>query len=225
METTLRGLPIARRDHRSVLAAREKQLLIWIAQRLPRWIHSDHLTAIGFVGILAAGSGYALGTPGGWWLAIGGLLVNWFGDSLDGTLARVRNQQRPRYGFYVDHILDAAGTMALLAGLAISGVMTPLVAAALLSVYFLLCIEVGLATHALGVFRMAFVGCGPTELRLALIAGNLALLRGFYSVQIYGERYRIWDVGAGVAMVAMVVIVIATAVRNARTLYRAEPLP
>src|ERR1700761_8353751 len=113
----------AERSHKSILAAAEKKALLWLAHRMPDWVNSDHLTVLGFVSLLAVGLSY--------WYAryshIGLLLVivffatNWFGDSLDGTLARVRNRQRPRYGFYVDHIADTFGAFALMAGLGCSG--------------------------------------------------------------------------------------------------------
>src|SRR5688572_12173348 len=98
------------RDHRSVLAAAEKRLLVWIAERLPRWVTSDQLSAVGLVSMAAAGAAFAA-QPSEWaaLAVIAALAANWFGDSLDGTLARVRHQQRPRFGFYVDHVIDIAG--------------------------------------------------------------------------------------------------------------------
>jgi hypothetical protein len=116
------------REHRSVLAAAEKRLLIRIATRMPTAIHSDHLTALALAAMAVAGLSFAVA---GWdrralWVVIGALAVNWFGDSLDGTLARVRRQERPRYGFYVDHVVDIVGITMLMAGLAASGFMAPL---------------------------------------------------------------------------------------------------
>ena len=119
----------AARAHTSFLAAAEKRTLIWIAKRLPAGVNSDHLTALGFVSLILAGASYwyAASNPWALLLVIPLLALNWFGDSLDGTLARVRNRQRPRYGFYVDHILDALGMSFLMAGMAFSGYLTPLV--------------------------------------------------------------------------------------------------
>ncbi len=167
------------RDHRSVLAAAERRLLIAIAGRLPRAVHSDHLTLLALAGMAAAGAGFALaGEPSRrLWLVIAGLALNWFGDSLDGTVARVRREERPRYGFYVDHVLDIVGTTILLAGLALSGFMTPWIALATLVAYLLVAGEVFLATAVHGVFRMSFAGVGPTELRLLLAAGAPMLFR------------------------------------------------
>src|SRR5262245_15983660 len=156
------------RDHHSVLAAAEKRLLVAIAGRLPAWIGSDHLSVLGLVGIILTGASFALMavTPLAAYAVPVLLVVNWFGDSLDGTLARVRKQQRPNYGYYVDHVIDIAGTAVLMAGLACSTVMSPLLALALLCAYLLLCAESYLGAHASGVFRMSFLGFGPTELRL-----------------------------------------------------------
>ena len=108
------------------------------------------------------------------WAALGvvvSLATNWFGDSLDGTVARVRGQQRPRYGFYVDHVIDVAGTTLLLAGIACSGLMNPFIALVTLVLFLIVSAESYLATHAVGVFRMSFLGFGPTELRLVVAAG------------------------------------------------------
>ena len=139
----------ASREHTSMLAAAEKRTLIRIAQRLPAWVNSDHLTGLGFVSLLAAAACYWLARWSPWALlaVLPFLALNWFGDSLDGTLARVRDQQRPRYGFYVDHILDAIGIFFLISGIALSGYMTPAVAYAFLVAYLLLSIEIYLATY------------------------------------------------------------------------------
>src|SRR5579862_4619030 len=168
----------ADRAHTSFLASAEKRTLIWIATRLPRWVNSDHLTALGFVSLILAGASYWYANSNAWGLllVIPFLALNWFGDSLDGTLARVRNRQRPRYGFYVDHILDAVGMSFLMAGLALSGYMTPVVAYGFLVTYLLLSIEVYLATYTLGAFHLSFWSFGPTELRLLLAAGTLAAM-------------------------------------------------
>src|SRR5262245_47664888 len=144
----------ATRSLTSILAPAEKRVLVWIAERLPRWVTSDQLTTLALVAMFGAGLSY-------WWarhspLGLVGvcacLAINWFGDSLDGTVARVRHRQRPRYGFYVDHVVDEFGVFFLLGGLALSGYMSPAVAVALVIAYFMLCIEVFLATHALGTF-------------------------------------------------------------------------
>lgn len=208
------------------LAGLERRCLIWLAHRLPRWITSDGLTTLALAAMALTGLSYALSPrhPGALFLAIAGLGLNWFGDSLDGTVARVRRQQRPRYGFYVDHVIDCFGVLFVLAGLAWSGYMAPFVAMALLIAYFMLSIEVYLATYCLTVFRLSFWGIGPTELRLVLAAGTLALLSD-PKVQVLGEPYRLFDVGGAVATVSIFVTLLVSVARNVRILYRAELLP
>ncbi len=218
----------ADRAHLSFLAALEKKCLIWIAERLPRWVTSDQLTALSLVAMLFAGLCYWLARyqREGLLLVIVWLAVNWFGDSLDGTLARVRNQQRPRYGFYVDHVADTFGALFLLGGLGLSGYMSLLVAAGLLLAYYMLSIEVYLATYTVGTFHMSFGGFGPTELRILLALGNLALYfyPGVPIVRVLGGDYRLFDVGGVIGMAGMVLMMIAAAAKHTRMLYRAEPL-
>ena len=214
------------REHRSLLASAERRLLIGIAARLPRWLTSDHLSLLGLLSMPAAGLAFAeLGaTPWGAPALAVALLSNWFGDSLDGTLARVRDQQRPRYGYYVDHVIDLAGTAALLAGMGASGLMEPSIAIAVLAAYLLVSAETYLATHTVGIFRLSFGGIGPTELRILLAAG------GFYVashpwVDLAGLRVRLLDVSGLIAIAGLVLVFVASAIRNTRALYLAEPLP
>jgi phosphatidylglycerophosphate synthase len=218
----------ADRAHLSFLGAIEKKCLVWIAARLPRWVTSDQLTALSVIAMLGAGASYwyARANPVGLLLVIVWLAVNWFGDSLDGTLARVRNQQRPRYGFYVDHVADTFGALFLLGGLALSGYMSMLAAAGLLLAYYMLSIEVFLATYTVGTFHMSFGGFGPTELRILLSLGNLALYfhPGVPMVRVLGDEYRLFAVGGIIAMSGMLLMMIAAAAKHTRMLYRAEPL-
>jgi archaetidylinositol phosphate synthase len=214
------------REHRSLLASTERRLLLAIAARLPRWLNSDHLTLLGLLSMPAAGLAFASIGTSSWGPAAvaAALLLNWFGDSLDGTLARVRDRQRPRYGYYVDHVIDLAGTAALVAGMGASGLMTPSIAVAVLAAYFLVSAETYLATHTVGVFRLSFGGVGPTELRLLLAAG------GFYVaahpwIGLAGIRVRLLDVSGGIAVAGLVLVFVASAIRNTRALYLAEPLP
>src|SRR6185437_7420657 len=199
----------AARSHTSFLAAAEKRTLLSIAKRLPLWINSDHLTAVGFIGLLAAGVSYALARqyPAALLLVIPLLAVNWFGDSLDGTLARVRDCQRPRYGFYVDHILDAIGMSVLMAGMAFSGYISPAVAAVFLIVYLLLSIEIYLATYTIGTFHLSYWSFGPTELRILLIIGNLFALRRADAV-IAGHSYLLFDIGFAIGACALAIILV-----------------
>lgn len=214
------------REHNSLLADAEKRLLVWMAFRLPAGIGSDHLTLVALGSMLVAGAGFALMrvAPGFGWLVVAALAANWFGDSLDGTVARVRRQERPRYGFYVDHVVDLAGVTLLLGGLAISTLMAPALALALLVAYLLVAAEVYLATSVSNVFRLAFVGLGPTELRLLLAAGAIkATTNPYVSVATIGQ-VRLFDLGGAIAIVGLTVTFVISAVRQIRALYVAEPL-
>ena len=214
------------RENRSLLAACERRVLLRLANRLPGWVTSDQLTALALAAMLGSGLAYWVAGrhPAGLVLVVVGLAVNWFGDSLDGTLARVRNQQRPRYGYYVDHVVDLIGACALLGGLGLSGYMSPLVALGLLAAYLLVSAEVYLATHACGVFRLSTWRFGPTELRILLAVGTLALLAK-PTVTLMGQPYRLFDVGGVAAIGAMTAVLLWSAARNTAALYRAEPLP
>src|SRR5258708_39367218 len=128
-------------------------------------------------------------------LGIVGLAVNWFGDSVDGTLARVRQRQRPRYGFYVAHMIDSIGALAMMGGLALSGYMHPVIAIGLLIGFLLLSIQSYLATYTLGVFHLSLWHFGPTELRVLLAVGNLAMFRWAWGIH---GRYRLFDIGGAV---------------------------
>lgn len=213
------------RQHNSLLAAAEKRVLIWIASRLPQSINSDHLSALGLIAMAGAGASFCAAQVdpiGGATLVVLCLLLNWFGDSLDGTVARVRNQQRPRYGYYVDHVIDLAGTALLFTGLAASGYMSPLVATLVVAAFFLVSAETYLATHARGVFKMAFAGVGPTELRILLAAGALALING-PTVDFLGlGQVRLWDLGGTIGAIGMTATFLITSARNVRALYVEE---
>ena len=211
----------ANRVQRSLVARAEKRALVWMAERTPGAITSDHLTLLGLGAQVMAGVSYALARANRYWLLAGifFLALNWLGDSLDGTLARVRQKQRPRYGFYVDHILDSFGAVALMGGLALSGYMHPYLAIGLLVGFLLLSIQSYLATYALGEFRLSFWSFGPTELRILLAVGNLALLR--WPVVLRGQ-YRLFDIGGVVGLIGMGAMLVFFTARNTRRLYREE---
>jgi len=214
------------RVNTSVLAGLEKRLLIWLAERLPPAVTSDHLTALGALAMLATGMCFWLGGYSS--LALAGvvplLALNWFGDSLDGTLARVRRTERPHYGYYVDHVLDAIGFAALVAGMILGGYMSYGIGLTFLCAYYLLVIEVALAAHARGAFRLSFWHVGPTELRILLAAGALALLRS-PTVTILGSTWLLFDVGAVCAIAGLLLTFAVAAFSSTRALYRQEPLP
>ena len=218
--------PLHVRQHGSLLAAVEKRALVWIAQRLPRWVNSDHLTLLGFAAMLMAGIAYWIASSNrlALWVVLIALAVNWFGDRLDGTVARVRHQQRPRYGFYVDHVLDLVGTCFLVGGLALSGYMSPLLALALLVAYLMAAAEEFLSTHVQSVFHLSFLRIGPTELRIILAIGTVYLLHEPWVHWGASGVFRLFDVGGIIAIAGLVLKVVVSAVRNTRALYRAEKL-
>jgi phosphatidylglycerophosphate synthase len=213
------------RINHGLLARLERRTLQWLAHRLPGWVHSDHLTALAVVGTAIASLSFALARlfPVALVGVVGGLAVNWFGDSLDGTLARVRRQERPRYGYYVDHVLDVVGITLLMGGMALSGLMTPLVALGLLVAYLLVAAEVFLATAVGGAFRMSFLRVGPTELRLLLAGGALAVLRWPTCELPLVGRVLVLDVGGAVAIAGLLAALAVSALSMGRHLYRAEP--
>ncbi len=216
----------ATRIQQSFLSNLEKRTLIWLAARTPAWINSDHLTLLGLFSMAGAGAAY-------WWsarnragllLVILCLALNWLGDSLDGTLARFRDHSRPRYGFYVDHIVDAFSAFFLLGGLALSGYMHPIVALGLLIAYLLLSVEIYLASYTLGDFKISYFKMGPTELRILLSIGNLAVLWRS-TVHLLGRAHRLFDVAGTLGISGMLLIMVISSIQHTMRLYRLEPLP
>ena len=208
----------APRSKKFFLAAPEARVLEWIARRLPGWIKPDHLTALGVVAALGIAAAYVLSNGDTTWLwaASGLLVIHWLGDSLDGTLARVRKSERPRYGYYLDHLVDAFATAAIGIGLGLSPYMLLAVGLAIVVVYLILSINTYLETQAFGVFTLGYGRFGPTEARLMLIAVNTLLVLG-----IVGNG--LLDVlGIGLAA-AMIAALIGRAGRNLRKLAELEP--
>jgi len=218
-----RPFPEMLRVQESWSAAIEKRALLCLAARTPERITPDHLTLLGLAAQIGAGVCYALASTHRIALfgVIACLVLNWLGDSLDGTLARFRQRLRPRYGFYVDHMVDSFGAVALMGGLALSGYMHPAIAIGLLIAFLMLSIQSYLATHALGEFHISFWRFGPTELRILLAVGSLALLR-WPIVHLFGGNYRLFDVGGAVGLAGMSVMVLVFSLRNTVRLYREE---
>jgi phosphatidylglycerophosphate synthase len=213
------------RVNQALTASVEKRALQWMAYRAPRWLNSDQLTVLGLTAQIGAGVAYALSRFNRYalLLVILCLVLNWFGDSMDGTLARVRCLQRPRYGFYVDHMMDIFGSVALMCGLGFSGFLHWPTAMAMLITFLLLSSESYLATYTLSNFQLSQGIFGPTEIRILLILGNLALLRSPYST-IFGHRMLLFDLGGTIAAVCMFATAILLTVRHTAQLYREEPL-
>jgi phosphatidylglycerophosphate synthase len=216
-------LTSATRIQNSLAATAEKRTLIWLANRTPFWINSDHLTVLGFLSQCAAGLCYALArrNPDALLVGIVCLALNWLGDSLDGTLARVRNRQRPRYGFYVDHITDTIAAFVLMGGLALSGYIHPAIAFGMLVAFLMLSIEAYLATYTLGQFQLSYWKFGPTEIRILLACGNLALLR-HPVIKLFHHPVRIFDLGGVIAIAGMGLMLFVSALRHTIRLYHQE---
>jgi phosphatidylglycerophosphate synthase len=224
-ELTLLEFQNAERVQQTLVTGAEKKALRWLAARMPAWVNSDHLTLLGFVAQFLVGVSYALAAYDNRWLIVGTgfLALNWFGDSLDGTLARYRNRQRPRYGFYVDHVIDSFGAVFLCVGLGLSTYMTPIVAMLLLTAFLMLSIETYLATYCLGKFNLGHFLFGPTEIRIILGIGNLALLWKPH-VHFLGTVYPLFDLGGVIASIGMFFMLVVSAIRHTVTLYREERL-
>ena len=216
----------ARRVNQSLTAAMEKRALVWMAERVPSWVTSDGLTLLGLGAQVGAGVCYALARHyrDGLIGVILCIALNWLGDSLDGTLARVRGQQRPRYGFYVDHIVDIFGSVALMCGLGCSGLLHWQSAIAMLVAFLVLSSESYLATYTVGRFQLSQGIFGPTEIRILMIFGVAAALRSPYAT-LFGHRMLLFDVGGAIAAVIMLAMAIAVTLRHTAELYQQEPLP
>jgi phosphatidylglycerophosphate synthase len=215
-----------RRELTFLLAGPERRLLRWIAARLPGWVTSDQLTVLGVLAATATAAGYALsGLHPGWlWGASVALVVNWLGDSLDGTLARVRHTERPRYGYYLDHAVDAYATAAIGIGLGLSPYVSLGVALGLVVVYLWLSINVYLESTVFGAFRLAYGRLGPTEVRLILIAVNTGLALHHRVPWLAGIPIRLLADGLCIALaLAMFALLVNRFARNLRDLARLEP--
>jgi phosphatidylglycerophosphate synthase len=213
METAARKLSF-------LLAEPERRVLRWVAARLPSSWTPNLLTAIGVSGAVLVGAGYALARfhPAWFWLASLGLAVNWFGDSLDGTLARVRHIERPRYGYYIDHMVDAFNTALIGAGIGLSGYVSLPVALLVVILYLALSINVYLESSVLGVFDLGYGIFGPTEMRLLLMLVNTGLFAGASWAGVSAAS--VAAVGNAVLWAGCVMMVLSLAARFAKNLAR-----
>jgi phosphatidylglycerophosphate synthase len=225
-EAKLEGSVEATREPSFLLANPEKRLLTWIAARLPRWILPDDMTALGVLAALGVAVAYQLSNESlDWlWVASGLLVLQWLGDSLDGTLARVRKIERPTYGYYLDHLVDAIATAAIGIGLGLSPLMLLSIGTLIVVAYLILSINVYLESYAFGRFSIGYGLVGPTEIRLILIALNTVVALGAgLDFVIADLELTVFDV-IGLAIAAtMIALLLGRAARNLRELARKEP--
>jgi phosphatidylglycerophosphate synthase len=177
-EPSMTDVKPVRRIQENILARGERRLLTWLCARLPAWVKPDYLTGLGTAGALVVFAGYAasLRDPVWLWVAIAGYVIHWFGDSLDGSLARFRKIERPRFGYFIDHSADGIGNLLILGGLGTSPFVRLDVALFALAGYYLLSIHAFLAARVVGELKLSYVAAGPTELRLVLIAMTLCMM-------------------------------------------------
>ena len=219
----------------SVLNALEKKVLVWLAERQPRWMTSDILTYIGTFGAVVIAAGYILSARdiNFLWLSSLGYIINWYGDSLDGTLARVRNAQRPIYGYYLDHTIDAINEVMIFVGIGLSGLMHLEIALLALVMYLLMTINVSINAHLKKEFKLTYASMGPTEFRIIMILINTVFatitpLREFsHNFVIFGSEFTFKALDyIGIAIVIILAIMHLTTVRNDIKDYaKIDPMP
>ena len=235
MENTETKRKQSERIQTSILNAAEKKALVWMGQRMPRWITSDMMTVFGTIGAVVIAVGYYLSGQNiaFLWLASLGVVMNWFGDSLDGTIARVRNQQRPVYGFFVDHTVDVVNETIMFIGMGLSPLMNLDLALMILAAYLMLSVYVYISAHLKGEFRLTYAKMGPTELRIIAILMNTLFifvrpLREFsVSTRILGQDLSlgVLDLAGIVILVALLAAYFVSIIRDAREYAKKEPLP
>lgn len=209
------------RIQQNLLASSERRLLNWLCARLPAWVKPDHLTTVGFFGAMLVCAGYALSTLRvEWlWLSIAGYCINWFGDSLDGSLARFRAIERPDFGYFIDHSVDSLATTIMLLGLGLSPLVRLDIALLVLASYLLLSIHTFLAARVIGEFRLSYLATGPTELRLVLITMTVAMfITG--PGQLWSSGLSPFDLFVAVVAVVLVMLFGVQTIKTARQLYR-----
>ena len=219
----------------SILNAQEKKLLIWLGNHMPRWVTSDTMTCIGVVGAFMCGLGFALTWFGIYWLwlSVAGLFVHWFGDSLDGTIARVRNQQRPLYGYYLDHNIDTITEAMMFIGAGISPLMHMSVALAIYAAYLALTVYVSINAHIKSEFKLTYGKLGPTEFRIIIALANIAMMYipvlTTFKIQVQvGEQTHILttlDITGIVILVILTIMYLVSFFKDAKWFAERDPLP
>ena len=229
------GKEQSKRIQTSILNDVERKVLVWLAERQPRWVVSDTLTFVGFLGSVIIALGYILtNLDYRWlWLASLGFVINWYGDSLDGSVARVRKTQRPVYGFYIDHTMDVINEIFMLVGVGLSMLMRFDIAMLILVMYLALTINVDTNAHLKNEFKLTYGGFGPTEFRILVIIVNTLFifirpLREFVAdITLFGHSISLSAMDIfGIAVLAILTIIyIATVVSDARGYAKADPMP
>lgn len=207
----------------NLLAKSERRLLNWICARLPAWVKPDQLTALGFTGSCISSAGYVLSNwSAAWlWMAIAGYFINWFGDSLDGSLARFRKTERPEYGYFIDHSVDSFANMILVVGIGLSPFVELRVAMFGLVGYLLMSIHTFLAARVMGEFKLTYLSGGPTELRLILIAMTLAMLK-LGAAPFFETGFSVFDAFVAVFSVILISLFVFQTVQSARLLLKVK---
>ncbi len=206
-----------------LLGPLERPALQWLAVHMPAWMTPDKLTLIGIIGACVIFIGYGLTylDKAFLWLATFGFVVNWFGDSLDGTLARYRKIERPRYGYFVDHTVDSFNEFLILVGLGLSVYMRFEVATLILAGYFLMSILVFVRTSVTGEFRISYGMLGPTEVRvIAVLVNTLVFFFGNPAVDLGFVNTTVVDIAGLFVAVVLIAIYVFSTVREARALAR-----
>lgn len=212
------------RIQENLVARVERKALNWLCARLPRRVSPDMLTALGMVGAVLVFVGY-LGSNADrdWlWLAVAGYVVHWFGDSLDGSLARHRKIERPRYGYFLDHSCDGLATTLLVVGIGLSPYVELEVALIALAGYLLMSIHAFLSVRVLGELRLSYMNAGPTELRLVLIALTLGMYYAGPEAPILWQLNG-FDLFVGAVGCLLVALFVIQTVQVARRLAVEEP--
>jgi len=211
------------RIQRNYLAEGERALLTWLCRRMPAWVKPDLLTAIGLIGAAMTFTGYVASNqaPGWLLLAIAGYVVNWFGDSLDGSLARFRRIERPSYGYFIDHSCDGLATLLILSGMGLSPYVTMDVAMVALAGYLLLSIHAFLSARVLGELKLSYLAAGPTELRIMLIVLTAVMLRLGSGPGLFG-RISGFDMFVGTVAGILVILFVGQTLVTGRRLARMD---
>lgn len=223
------------RIQNSILNGVEKKTLVWLAERQPKWVFSDLLTIIGIIGAIMIGAGFVLSSKNiNWlWLSVAGFIVNWYGDSLDGTLARVRNTQRPLYGYYLDHTVDCFNEAFMFIGLGLSHLMRLDIALMILIVYLFLTVNVSVNAHLKSEFKLTYGKLGPTEFRVIAVILIMCIIfipgiREFHtSIRIFGRDVALTslDIAGLVILAVLTAIYLVTVLQDAIGYAKIDPLP